>query len=82
MPEWEAIIPGKTGSVFKAGDVRSLADAILHWVQRDVDTHQTRDYCDRLMRRYWNSEFQQSAIERAILRGPADDLIDIPRGPA
>ena len=76
FPEWEAIIPGKTGSHFRKGDVGSLADAIAPWVAIAEPPEAVRAACDALVDRFWNPTYQRRAIERAVCREPADDLFD------
>jgi glycosyltransferase involved in cell wall biosynthesis len=73
-PEWEAIIPGKTGGFFEPGDVRSLANAISPWIQGEFPEACTRTACKSIVGRFWNPEFQAFAIERAVMGFPADDL--------
>lgn len=75
MPEWEAIIPGRTGSLFRTGDVNSLADAISEWLTAERASA-ARSHCLRLLGRFWNPCYQRRAIERAVLGLPADDLFD------
>ena len=71
-----AIIPGKTGSHFRKGDVGSLADAIAPWVAIAEPPEAVRAACDALVDRFWNPAYQRRAIERAVCREPADDLFD------
>lgn len=80
MPEWEAIIPGKTGAYFKAGDVESLAQAIEQWLDPGRQEF-ARKACLELLERFWNPEYQRRAIERAVLGLEADDLFDAKDGP-
>jgi glycosyltransferase involved in cell wall biosynthesis len=76
-PEWEAIIPGKTGSLYAKGSVASLADAIAQWVGTPFPTEQTRRECLGLIDKLWNPEYQRRAIERAVCGKPADDLFHL-----
>jgi ubiquitin-protein ligase len=80
MPEWEAIIPGKTGSYYRNGDIASLASAIEYWMQPGR-VEAARPECLRLLNRFWNPRYQRQAIERAVLGLPADDLFDVTEGP-
>lgn len=81
FPEWEAIIPGKTGSHFVKNDIASLADAITPWLSVQDLTHPSRAACYAIIERFWNPSYQLRAIERAVCGEPADDLFDI-REPA
>ena len=76
FPEWESIIPGRTGSHFRKGDVASLADAIAPWVRLAEPPEEVRRSCDSLIDRFWNPQYQRRAIERAVCGEPADDLFD------
>ena len=76
MPEWEAIIPGKTGSLFERGDVNSLAEAIRKWTESEFPDADTQAECHKIIDRFWNPEFQRQAIENAVIGLDADDLID------
>lgn len=76
-PEWEAIIPGKTGSLYTRGSVASLADAIAHWIRTPFPTEQTRRECLGLIEKLWNPDYQRRAIERAVCGKPADDLFHL-----
>jgi glycosyltransferase involved in cell wall biosynthesis len=76
MPEWEAIIPGKTGSLFERGDVNSLAEAIRKWTESQFPDADTQAECHKIIDRFWNPEFQRQAIENAVIGLDADDLID------
>jgi len=76
FPEWEAVIPGRTGSHFRKGDVASLADAIEPWIRMAEPPDSVRDACVQLVQRFWNPTFQCRAIERAVCGEPAQDLPD------
>jgi glycosyltransferase involved in cell wall biosynthesis len=73
-PEWEAIIPGKTGGVFRRDDVADLARAIEEWTRTELPEEQARDACYAIIERFYNPAFQRIAIDRAIRGEPADDL--------
>ena len=77
FPEWEAIIPGRTGSHFRRGDVRSLADAIEPWIGMPEPSDSVRQACQSVIDRFWNPTYQLRAIERAVCGEPADDLFDV-----
>jgi len=70
-PEWEAIIPGRSGDFFRHGDVADLANRIRDWT-----TGQPRSAgdCNGLLERFYNPGFQRRAIDRAVSGRPADDL--------
>ncbi len=74
MPEWEAIVPSLTGSLFTDGDVHDLARAIGHWCAQPWPSESVREACHRLVERAWNPRTQRIIIERALDGEPADDL--------
>ena len=74
MPEWEAIIPGKTGDLFKNEDVADLAATIRRWFEASPDRQTVRDECFSMIDRFWNPENQHRLILRALRGLPADDL--------
>jgi glycosyltransferase involved in cell wall biosynthesis len=74
MPEWEAIIPGKTGSLFQLNDVHDLARAVEDWTDTAWTKEEVSQDCYRMIERFWNARFQRVVIERAIDGKPADDL--------
>jgi glycosyltransferase involved in cell wall biosynthesis len=73
MPEWEAVVPGKTGTLFKEGDVADLARAIGVWTSGDRDPA-VAAACIEIVERFWNAPMQRRCIERCIDGKPADDL--------
>jgi glycosyltransferase involved in cell wall biosynthesis len=74
MPEWETVIPGKTGSLFERGSAASLADALMPWLATRLPTAVTRSHCHRMVDRLWNPAHQRAIIERAVLGEPASDI--------
>ena len=74
MPEYEAIIPGKTGGLFTEGDVGSLAAAIQPWIAEQWVDPATSQACVHVIERFWSPHFQVAAIMQAIDGKPADDL--------
>lgn len=73
MPEWEAVIPGQTGTLFKEGDVADLARAIGVWTAGEASDG-VRRACVEIIERFWNASMQRRCIERCIDGEPADDL--------
>ena len=73
-PEWEAIIPGYSGSLFKRNDVPSLVEAIGHWTSTAFTPPDVQQACHEIIDRFYNPGFQQRTIDRAVNGHPADDL--------
>ncbi len=74
MPEWEAIIPGRNGSLFRRNDADALAQAMRPWLTRPGVDAATRAECHKATDRFYNPSMQRRAIERAVRGKPADDL--------
>lgn len=74
MPEFEAVIPGKTGSLFQLGDIDSLAAAISPWLRSPYADPATSEQCQLIIERFWSAPFQREAIMRAVNGDPANDL--------
>ena len=74
MPEHEAIIPGKTGTLYEPGSIDSLAGAIRPWLETQWVPETTQRLCEEIVERFWSPQFQVDSIMRAVLGLPADDL--------
>ncbi|MHC5005260.1 MAG: glycosyltransferase, partial [Planctomycetota bacterium] len=74
MPEFEAIVPGRTGDLFPPGDVEALADRLDRWTVKPAVTADVRAACIDIVERFYNPTFQRRAIDRAVAGRPADDL--------
>lgn len=72
MPESEAIIPGKTGDLFRQGDVVDLARVLDIWVTRPWPDITSRRECIAIMERFYNPQYQASVISRAVAGFPAE----------
>ncbi len=77
MPEYEAIIPGKTGDLFVEGSVYSLVEAIRPWIANQWVDPRTSRNCVQTIERFWSPQFQVAAIMRAVEGKPSDDLFFI-----
>lgn len=74
MPEWEAIIPGRSGGLVKHHDVADLAGCIRRWTAASRSEGSDRAACHAVIDRFYNPRFQRRVIERALDGLPADDL--------
>ena len=72
MPEWEAIVPGKTGDLFKRGDALDLAATIRKWCVNPWPDDDVRSQCMAVIEQHYNPQFQQQVINRAVAGLPAD----------
>lgn len=73
-PEWEAVLPGRTGDFFRCDDVAELTRVIKAWTTEPASIPQVRAECHRVLERFYTPEFQRRAIDRAVSGRPADDL--------
>jgi glycosyltransferase involved in cell wall biosynthesis len=72
MPEWEAIVPGRTGDFFRRGDVHDLAMTIHKWCVRPWPDAGVRQQCMEVIDQFYNPEFQRRVINRAVSGLPAE----------
>ncbi len=72
MPEWEAIIPGQTGDLFRRGDVHDLARVIQKWSALPWPNESIREQCKLVIDQYYNPKYQESVIDRAVAGLPAE----------
>lgn len=73
VPECEAIIEGQTGSLYRYGDVESLADAIERWiVVQQEGWARTSAACHDEVRRRWTGQRQAQVLLREMERTRAD----------
>ena len=67
MPEFEAIRDGITGCFFKAGDCRSLAERILHWLTvKEGYRDEVRSECYKVIDTKWNPYNQIRIIKQTL----------------
>lgn len=80
-PEFEAIIPERTGDFFRHDDVSSLAETIQKWLETDRDPEQLRQYCFAVIDKYYNPETQVEVFRAALEGRPASECPPLfPRG--
>ncbi len=68
MPEFEAVVPGKTGVFFRRGDAESIADAVQKWFETCDARDEVRRACYAEVDSSWNPDFQISVIKTAVVR--------------
>ena len=67
MPEYEAIIEGKTGSLYEYGSNDSLIEKIKQWLEDEKDREVIRRYCYEVIDEYYNPNKQVEFINDAVL---------------
>jgi len=72
-PEWEAVLPGKTGELFHKNDAVSLSEAIRRQTDPDRDRATISKQCIEVVERYWNPDHQVQCIFRALDGYAPDD---------
>ena len=64
-PEFEAIIPGKTGDFFHSNDVKDLSNIILKWTSiSNEDREDIRKNCFSEVDKFWNIYSETEAFKR------------------
>lgn len=66
MPEFEAIIPGKTGAFFNRECIVSLAEGVEAWIISHPDRKKVRLDCYKEIDEKWTPEFQLEVLKRKI----------------
>jgi glycosyltransferase involved in cell wall biosynthesis len=70
-PEFEVIVPGRTGMFFRKGDASDLANAIRAWRAQGHDRATLRQRCRHIVGTYYTPQMQQSIIDKAVAGVPA-----------
>ncbi len=65
MPEFEAIIPGKTGDFFIEDNVDDLANVIEKWIKKP-ESQEISNNCFDIIDKYYNPNYQLSVIKGVI----------------
>lgn len=66
MPEFETVIPGKTGLLFKEDDIEDLASNIKNWFTNFSDRELVRQNCFSVIDDHYNPYFSLSVIKKAL----------------
>lgn len=72
MPEYETILPQKTGMLFKKDNYDDLAGKILYWITNFTGTKkraEIRQNCYEMINGKWNSDNQISILKRVLGSG-------------
>ncbi len=67
-PEFEAIVPEKTGTFFERGNVKDLADKISDWFKHVPAREVIRQNCFDEIDRNWNPNYQIDILKKALLK--------------
>lgn len=66
MPEYETIIPGKTGNLFQKGSFEDFCLSIECWLTADHDRDMVRQNCYDVINDKFNSEYQIRLLKQVI----------------
>lgn len=73
-PEFEVIVPGRTGMFFRKGDAADLTGKILSWRAQMHDRAAMRQRCRHLVCTYYTPQMQHYVIDRAVDGVPANHI--------
>ena len=65
-PEFEAILPGKTGDFFKENSIEDLSNVIINWLEKYYSRKITRNECYDIIDNYYNPNYQHNIIKTII----------------
>ena len=66
-PEFEAIIPEKTGAFYLKDNCQSLIDTIIHMTE-DIDSNYVRLNCLQMVKNYYNPSVQANLISMRVIQ--------------
>lgn len=66
MPEYETIIPGETGMLYRHGSFEDFCSKIKEWLSSPIDRERVRNNCYSMINGHWNSEFQIQVFKSVL----------------
>lgn len=66
MPEFEAIIDGRTGAFFKEGSIESLSNVIKRWFDSHNDREAIREECYSVIDAEWTPHYQMELMHKIL----------------
>ena len=66
MPEYETVVEGRTGLLYRAGDFNDLKRAIRQWLVSGTPREEVRQECYAMVNDRWNSACQMEVIKSVI----------------
>lgn len=68
MPEYEIIVPNKTGLLYKSGDFEDFKESISRWLSsHSNDREQIRQNCYAAINTHFNSNYQLDVLKQTLL---------------
>lgn len=68
MPEFEAIIPGKTGDFFEKDNILNMVEVIKKWISPLIQREEVRKECYKIIDEKYNPTYQIKVIARVLNR--------------
>ena len=65
MPEYEAIVDGVNGGLYKYGSLESLYHKVKEWLVKD-NSQETKDNFSKIIDDYYNPNIQSILINKAV----------------
>jgi hypothetical protein len=65
-PEYQAILPGRTGSLFRYGNYKDLAWTIEKWLSNAKPKAVIRQACYQQIERFYNPDYQVKIFNAAV----------------
>lgn len=67
MPEFEAIIPNKTGNFFTENSIQNLVESISKWFSdKNYSRERIRQYCYKEIDNFWTPKYQLDIIKKHL----------------
>jgi hypothetical protein len=73
-PEYEAIVPGRNGMLFRKDDEDDLVRAIREWFALDIPPAELDRNCKEVIDKYYTPDFQVQVFNAAVAGMPATEL--------
>ena len=67
MPEYEAIVPGVTGDLYKHRSFEDFCEVIRRWLINKPDRQRTREACYGIINSKFNSNYQIDLLEKTLV---------------
>jgi glycosyltransferase involved in cell wall biosynthesis len=72
-PEWEAIVPGVNGDLYRHGDIVDLAEKVRAWTRGESPDPRSRTACYEVIEKFYNPSYQRLVMDQAVSAQPARD---------
>jgi len=66
MPEYETIVPGETGDLYRYGSFEDFCKKIEEWLSHPINREQVKSNCYRKINSRWNSEYQIQVFKSVL----------------